>query len=63
MSKLLNIIKGQSAKQLGRIKVLDAGLLDESSTEGQEFLDAIQGETRALRQEEVVRGVVVEIRG
>ena len=63
MSKLLNIIKGQSAKQLGRIKVLDAGLLDESSSEGQEFLDAIQGETRALRQEEVVRGVVVEIRG
>lgn len=63
MSKLLNIIKGQSAKQLGRIKILDAGLLDESSTEGQEFLDAIQGETRALRQEEVVRGVVVEIRG
>lgn len=63
MSKLLNQIKGKSAKQLGRITVLDASLLGDETSESQEFLTALQGETRALRQEEVVKGVVVEIRG
>jgi len=63
MSKLLNIIKGQSGTQLGRIKVLDGSLLGDETTDSQEFMAALQGETRALREEEVVRGVVVEIRG
>ncbi|WP_005033932.1 30S ribosomal protein S1 [Holophaga foetida] len=62
MSKL-NKILGLDSKQVGRIKVLDAALLEDESSETQEFLDALQGETRALREEEVVKGVVVEIRG
>ncbi|MBP1628109.1 MAG: rpsA 1 [Holophagaceae bacterium] len=62
MSKL-NKILGLDSKQVGRIKVLDAALLEDESSESQEFLDALQGETRALREEEVVKGVVVEIRG
>ena len=62
MSKL-NKILGLDSKQVGRIKVLDAALLEDSTSESQEFLDALQGETRALREEEVVKGVVVEIRG
>jgi small subunit ribosomal protein S1 len=63
MSKLNNLIKGIASKQVGRIKVLDASLVDDDSPESQEFLAALQGETRALREEEVVKGHVVEIRG
>ncbi|HJU83837.1 MAG TPA: 30S ribosomal protein S1, partial [Holophagaceae bacterium] len=63
MSKLLSQIKGHGFKQMGRIKVLDAGNLDDETSESQEFLAALTGETRALREEEVVKGVVVEIRG
>ncbi len=62
MSKLLAAIKGHGSKNMGRIKVLDAAVLDDSS-DATEFFEALQGETRALREEEVVRGVVVEIRG
>ena len=63
MSKLNNLIKGMASKQVGRIKVLDASLVDDDSPESQEFLTALQGETRALKEDEVVKGVVVEIRG
>jgi small subunit ribosomal protein S1 len=63
MSKLNNLIKGMASKQVGRIKVLDASLVDDDSPEGKEFLSALQGEGRALKEEEVVKGVVVEIRG
>jgi small subunit ribosomal protein S1 len=63
VSKLNDIIKGMASKQVGRIKVLDASLVDDDSPESQEFLAALQGETRALKEEEVVKGVVVEIRG
>ncbi|MCL1893567.1 MAG: 30S ribosomal protein S1 [Holophagaceae bacterium] len=63
MSKLNDLIKGMASKQVGRIKVRDASLVDDDSPEGQEFFAALQGETRALREEEVVKGVVVEIRG
>ena len=63
MSKLNDLIKGMASKQVGRIKVLDASLVDDDSPESQEFLAALQGETRALKEEEVVKGVVVEIRG
>lgn len=63
MSKLLNTIKGHASKQVGKIRVLDASFLGDETPDTQEFLDALQGETRALRQEEVVRGVVVELRG
>nr|WP_320131664.1 30S ribosomal protein S1 [uncultured Holophaga sp.] len=62
MSKL-NKILGLDSKQVGRIKVLDAALLEDQTSESQEFLEALQGETRALKEEEVVKGVVVEIRG
>ncbi len=62
MSKLLAQIKGHGTKNMGRIKVLDAAVLDDSN-DSNEFLAALQGETRALREEEVVRGFVVEIRG
>lgn len=63
MSKLNDLIKGMASKQVGRIKVLDASLVEDDSPEAQEFLAALQGETRALKEEEVVKGVVVEIRG
>jgi len=63
MSKLNDLIKGMASKQVGRIKVLDASLVDDDSPESQEFLTALQGETRALKEDEVVKGVVVEIRG
>ena len=63
MSKLYDLIKGKASKQVGRIKVLDASLVDDDSPEGQEFLSSLQGETRALKEDEVVKGVVVEIRG
>ncbi|OQA38336.1 MAG: 30S ribosomal protein S1 [Acidobacteria bacterium ADurb.Bin340] len=63
MSKLLNTIKGHASKQVGKIRVLDASFLGDETPDTQEFLEALQGETRALRQEEVVRGVVVELRG
>jgi len=63
MSKINDLIKGMASKQVGRIKVLDASLVDDDSPESQEFLTALQGETRALKEEEVVKGVVVEIRG
>ena len=63
MSKLLSQIKGHGSKQMGRIKVLDAAMLDDETAETQEFMAALSGETRALREEEVVRGVVMEIRG
>ncbi len=63
MSKLEAIIKGQGSKQMGRITVLDAAYEEDDSAEGQEFMAALQGETRGLREEEVVRGAVVEIRG
>ncbi|HET6329336.1 MAG TPA: S1 RNA-binding domain-containing protein, partial [Holophagaceae bacterium] len=63
MSKLLDQIKGHGAKQVGRITVLDQGMLGDESEAGNEFLAALQGETQALREEQVVRGVVMEIRG
>ena len=63
MSKFSTLIKGHGTKQLGRITVLDASLFEEDNAEAQEFLAALQGETRALKEEEVVKGVVVEIRG
>ena len=63
MSKLNDLIKGMASKQVGRIKVFDASLVDDDSPEAQEFLTALRGETRALKEEEVVKGVVVEIRG
>ena len=63
MSKLLDQIKGHGAKQVGRITVLDMGMLGDESDVGNEFMAALQGETRALREEQVVRGVVMEIRG
>ncbi|MBI3131634.1 MAG: 30S ribosomal protein S1 [Acidobacteria bacterium] len=63
MSKLLAQIKGHGSKQMGRIRVLDAADFADETAEGNEFFEALQGETRALREEEVVRGVVVEIRG
>jgi len=62
MSKLKEIL-GLDTKQVGRIKVLDAGILADETPESQEFLAALQGESRALKEEEVVRGFVVEIRG
>ena len=63
MSKLNDLIKGLASKQVGRIKVRDVSLVDDESPDGKEFFAALQGETRALREEEVVKGVVVEIRG
>jgi small subunit ribosomal protein S1 len=63
MSQLSTLIKGHGAKQVGRIKVLDATMFEDDNAEAQEFLAALQGETRALREEEVVKGHVVEIRG
>ena len=63
MSKFSTLIKGHGAKQVGRIKVLDAAMFEETSSDAQEFLAALQSETRALREEEVVKGHVVEIRG
>jgi len=63
MSQLSTLIKGHGAKQVGRIKVLDATMYEDSNPDAQEFLAALQGETRALREEEVVKGHVVEIRG
>ena len=63
MSKLSSLIKGKATKQMGRITVLDASLIGDETPESQEFMDALQGETRALREEQVVRGMVVEIRG
>ena len=63
MSKLESIIKGLGSKQMGRITVLDSGYVEDGSDDGVEFMAALQGETRGLREEEVVRGVVVEIRG
>jgi small subunit ribosomal protein S1 len=63
MSKFSTLIKGHGAKQVGRIKVLDSAMFEDSSEDAQEFLAALQGETRALREEEVVKGHVVEIRG
>lgn len=63
MSKLEAIIKGKGPKQMGRITVLDAAFEEDDSADGLEFMAALQGETRGLREEEVVRGAVVEIRG
>ena len=63
MSKLEAIIKGKGPKQMGRITVLDAAFEEDDSADGMEFMAALQGETRGLREEEVVRGAVVEIRG
>ena len=63
MSKLLDQIKGHGTKQVGRIMVLDQSMLGDESETGNEFLEALQGDSRGLREEEVVRGVVVEIRG
>src|ERR1035438_2369168 len=63
MSKLESIIKGLGSKQMGRITVLDSGYVEDGSEDGVEFMAALQGETRGLREEEGVRGVGVEIRG
>jgi small subunit ribosomal protein S1 len=63
MSQLSTLIKGHGAKQVGRIKVLDAAMFEDATPDAQEFLAALQGETRALKEEEVVKGHVVEIRG
>ncbi len=63
MSQLSTLLKGHGAKQVGRIKVLDSAMFEDSNPDAQEFLAALQGETRALREEEVVKGHVVEIRG
>jgi small subunit ribosomal protein S1 len=48
---------------MGRIKVLDSSLLGDESAESAEFMAALSEETRGLREDEVVRGFVVEIRG
>lgn len=63
MSKLSTLIKGKGSKQIGRIKILDVSKLEDETNDSKEFLDALHSETRALREEEVVRGVVVDIRG
>ena len=63
MSQLSTLIKGKGSKQMGRITVLDASMLEDETPDSAEFLEALGSETRALREEEVVRGVVVEIRG
>ena len=63
MSKLEEIIRGNASKRMGSINVLDATQLDDSSPEAVEFLAALQGETRGLKEDAVVRGHVVEIRG
>ena len=63
MSKLASILAGAGSKQMGRITSLDSSLLGDDSAEGQEFLSALKEETRGLREDEVVRGAVVEIRG
>ncbi len=63
MSKLASILAGAGSKQMGRITILDSSLLGDDSAEGQEFLSALKEETRGLREDEVVRGAVVEIRG
>jgi len=63
MSKLSSLIKGKATKQMGGITVLDASLIGDESPDSLEFIAGLQGETRALREEQVVRGVVVEIRG
>jgi len=63
MSKLSSLIKGKASQQMGGITVLDASLIGDESPESLEFIAGLQGETRALREEQVVRGVVVEIRG
>ena len=49
MSKLESIIKGLGSKQMGRITVLDSGYTEDGTDEGQEFMAALQGETRGLR--------------
>jgi small subunit ribosomal protein S1 len=48
---------------MGRIKILDSSLLGDESADGMEFMSALKEETRGLREDEVVRGAVVEIRG
>lgn len=63
MSKLLNQIKGQAPKKLGSLTVLDGSLLEDQSSEGSEFLSALSGETRGLREDQLVTGHVVDIRG
>ena len=63
MSKLASILAGAGSKQMGRIKILDSSLLGDESAEGMEFMSALKEETRGLREDEVVRGAVVEIRG
>ena len=63
MSKLLSQIKGHGSKQMGRIMILDSAQIEDETPDSNEFLTALQGESRALKEEEVVRGVVVEIRG
>ncbi|MDE3246540.1 MAG: S1 RNA-binding domain-containing protein, partial [Acidobacteriota bacterium] len=63
MSKLEEIIRGNASKRMGSINVLDATQLDDSSPEATEFLEALQGETRGMKEDSVVRGHVVEIRG
>ena len=63
MSKLASILAGAGSTQMGRIKILDSSLLGDESSDSQEFMSALQEETRGLREDEVVRGAVVEIRG
>ena len=61
MSKLASILAGAVSKQMGRIKILDSSLLGDESAEGMEFMSALKEETRGLREDEVVRGAVVEL--
>ena len=63
MSKLLNTIKGKAPKKMGNLTVLDGSLLEDHTPETNEFLEALSGEARGLRDDQLVTGHVVDIRG
>jgi len=63
MSKLLNTIKGKAPKKMGNLTVLDGSLLEDHTPETNEFLEALSGEARGLREDQLVTGHVVDIRG
>ena len=65
MSKLLSKIKGHGAKQMDRITVLDAAMMDDQTPDTNEFLAALQGapEERLACQVCVVGDIHVEYLG
>ncbi len=63
MSKLLNTIKGKAPKKMGNLTVLDGSLLEDQTPETNEFLEALSGEARDLREDQLATGHVVDIRG